>query len=215
MSLAITRSVLNRLHEAFSRFFKQEGFPRCKSRFRGIRSFDILDPAIRIEGRHSVISVKETGKFWFRDDREGKIKSARVVRTPVCVEVQLIRELTSSLAKICNRYFAEDIKMKNLASKEASRRRGLNRSMLERQWGAFIDMLTCKAESAGGWLEKVNPRNTSRICHRCGGFPDRKLTLNDRECRCSRCGHVCARNVNASHSILERGISLMRGESVG
>lgn len=44
---------------------------------------------------------------------------------------------------------------------------GLNRSILEAGWGQFISILVAKAEGAGRRMVKVNPRDTSRTCHRC------------------------------------------------
>jgi putative transposase len=45
---------------------------------------------------------------------------------------------------------------------------GLNRSILDAGWGQFISMLVAKAEGAGRRVVKVNPRDTSSTCHRCG-----------------------------------------------
>jgi putative transposase len=44
---------------------------------------------------------------------------------------------------------------------------GLNRSILDAGWGQFISILVAKAEGAGRRVVKVNPRDTSRSCHRC------------------------------------------------
>ena len=41
----LQRSVLRRLDRAYQRFFKMGGYPRFKSRRRGIRSFEIDGPA--------------------------------------------------------------------------------------------------------------------------------------------------------------------------
>jgi putative transposase len=45
---------------------------------------------------------------------------------------------------------------------------GLNRSILDAGWGQFISILVAKAEEAGRRMVKVDPRDTSRTCHRCG-----------------------------------------------
>lgn len=44
---------------------------------------------------------------------------------------------------------------------------GLNRSILDAGWGQFISILVAKAEGAGRRVVKVDPRDTSRTCHRC------------------------------------------------
>jgi putative transposase len=45
---------------------------------------------------------------------------------------------------------------------------GLNRSILDAGWGQFLVILLAKAEGAGRQVIKVDPRDTSITCHRCG-----------------------------------------------
>ncbi|MBS5226197.1 MAG: transposase, partial [Parasutterella sp.] len=45
---------------------------------------------------------------------------------------------------------------------------GLNRSILDQGWYSFFQMLSYKLERGGGKLIKVDPKNTSRTCPRCG-----------------------------------------------
>jgi putative transposase len=45
---------------------------------------------------------------------------------------------------------------------------GLNRSILDAGWGRFLAILLAKAEGAGRRIVKVDPRDTSIMCHLCG-----------------------------------------------
>jgi putative transposase len=73
-------------------------------------------------------------------------------------------------------------------------------------WGRFIQILTCKAESAGKWVVPVNPRGTSQRCSECGATV--KKTLYERVHRCD-CGYVADRDVNAARNVLALGRSVV------
>ena len=97
----VQRSVLNKLDKAFKSFFRRvkrgekPGFPRFRGRNRAVRSFDIPSPVIHRSGKYHVLVVKGIGRFRFRyrPGMEGlPVKSARVVRTPCRVYVQLVVE---------------------------------------------------------------------------------------------------------------------------
>ena len=68
-----------------------------------------------------------------------------------------------------------------------------------------------KAESAGGWVRKVDPRNTSQACSGCGAMPNERLTLGDRTYVCPHCGLVLDRDVNAAQNVLRVGLSGLPG----
>jgi len=79
----------------------------------------------------------------------------------------------------------------------------LAKSISDAGWGRFIGMIAYKAESAGGQLIQVNPRNTTQICSRCG--QQVKKTLSERIHECPHCGLVISRDHNAALNILARG----------
>lgn len=87
----------------------------------------------------------------------------------------------------------------------------LARSILEQQWGSFFDIFTYKAESAGGWVRKVDPRNTSQRCSGCGALPESRLTLKDRTYVCLDCGLALDRDVNTARNVLQVGLSGLPG----
>ena len=58
-------------------------------------------------------------------------------------------------------------------------------------------MLTYKAEEAGCYLEKINPRNTSKECSVCG-YIYKDMTLSVRKWTCPVCYTIHDRDVNAA-----------------
>ena len=81
----------------------------------------------------------------------------------------------------------------------------LSQSILDSSWSKFFYMLSCKAESAGKILIKVDPGNTSKECSICGNVQD--MPLSERMYNCSECGIAVDRDVNAATNILKRGIT--------
>ena len=81
--------------------------------------------------------------------------------------------------------------------------KGIRKSIGDVAWGQFMQFTAYKAEEAGRQVVFVNPRNTSKICSRCGRLVEK--TLADRVHRCS-CGLVLDRDHNASINILALGM---------
>jgi putative transposase len=79
----------------------------------------------------------------------------------------------------------------------------LAKHISDASWDAFIRMLEYKAVTSGSRLVKVNPRNTSKTCSRCGAIIG--MPLNQRQFNCSVCGFVCHRDLNAAINILKVG----------
>jgi putative transposase len=77
----------------------------------------------------------------------------------------------------------------------------LAKSILDVSWGAFLDILEVKAESAGHQVIRVNPRFTSQKCHHCGEIVQKSLSV--RTHLCPFCGYVADRDVNAAQNILK------------
>ena len=118
-----------------------------------------------------------------------------------------LHELTRSLITHHSaRFVVEALQITNMVKNHA-----LARSIHEQPWGLFVDMLTYKAENAGGWVRRVNPRHTSQRCSGCGAMPGVKLTLADRESVCTTCGLVLDRDINAAQNVLQVGMAGLPG----
>ncbi len=77
----------------------------------------------------------------------------------------------------------------------------LAKSIMDASWGAFLNILTAKAESAGHEVIRVNPRYTSQKCYRCGERIQKSLSVRTHICH--HCGYVEDRDVNAAKNILK------------
>ncbi len=87
----------------------------------------------------------------------------------------------------------------------AAAKGGLNKSILDAGWGAFIELVKHKAEWAGVTVYEVDPRKTSQICSACGEEGEHK-DLSVRTHICVHCGVVLDRDHNAAINILDRGL---------
>jgi putative transposase len=105
---------------------------------------------------------------------------------------------------LVNRYgliVVEDLDVKGLAAGM------LARSVHDAGWGAFLDKIAYKAESAGRVLLRVNPNGTTQTCSGCGEHVPK--TLAQRQHRCPSCGIDIGRDLNAAKNILGLGLSLV------
>jgi putative transposase len=84
----------------------------------------------------------------------------------------------------------------------------LAKSIHDASWGAFLDLLTEKAERAGHVVVRVPARFTTQKCHRCGEYVQKRLSV--RTHLCPSCGLVEDRDVNATKTILQAGTQLVQ-----
>src|SRR5207249_5251641 len=92
------------------------------------------------------------------------------------------------------------IVVEDLALTMLVRNHRLSKSILDASWGAFLAILSAKAESAGHRVIRVNPRFTSQKCFNCGEIVKKSLSV--RTHICTSCGYVADRDVNAANNIL-------------
>jgi putative transposase len=78
--------------------------------------------------------------------------------------------------------------------------RSLAKSIMDASWGAFLDILSEKAERASHTVVRVNPRFTSQKCYNCGEVVQKSLSV--RTHMCPFCGYIADRDVNAAQNIL-------------
>lgn len=83
---------------------------------------------------------------------------------------------------------------------------GLNRAIHDACWGMLIEFTTYKAESAGGSVVRVDPRNTSQRCSGCKVIVTKK---RDEHHSCPHCGLEMHRDVNAALNIEDAGRAIV------
>jgi putative transposase len=84
----------------------------------------------------------------------------------------------------------------------AAAKGGLNKSILDAGWGAFVTIWSHKAAEAGGKVVKVAPHGTSQACSGCGCVVPKDLGV--RWHSCPHCGCELDRDHNAARNILHR-----------
>ena len=113
-----------------------------------------------------------------RNSRKTKRKIVRLHRYIADSRRDFLHKTSTKIAKNHSLIYVEDLKVSNMSAsasgtkespgKNVRQKSGLNRSILDQGWYSFFRMLSYKLKQRGGKLIKVDPRNTSRTCPRCG-----------------------------------------------
>ncbi len=93
----------------------------------------------------------------------------------------------------------EDLDIKNMLKNHC-----LAKSISDVAWNMLVTLTSYKAASAGSMVVLVDPRNTSKMCSRCGILVEK--TLSDRVHNCTQCGLSLDRDWNAAINILRLGL---------
>ena len=97
----------------------------------------------------------------------------------------------------------EDLSIKNMLQNH-----NLAKSISDVAWSMLVNLTSYKAASAGSMVVLVDPRNTSKMCSRCGTLVEK--SLSDRVHKCPHCGLVMDRDHNAAINILRLGMQSLR-----
>ena len=164
------------------------------------KTLDKYDSKLRTAQRH--LSRKKKGS-----SNRGK---QRIVLSGIYRKVRNIRKdclhkASRILADSYDLIIFEDLQIKNMVKNHH-----LARSIHDASWSTLINYTTYKAEEAGGVVELVNPRNTSKQCSVCGNI--QPMPLSQRTYRCPVCGNVMGRDVNAAINIKNRYVPTDCGE---
>ncbi|EHR78559.1 transposase [Thermococcus litoralis DSM 5473] len=153
----------------------------------------------RIKKIQRRLSRKQKGsKNWEKE----RIKLAKAYEKLTNQRNDFLHKLALYYVRNYDIIVVESLKPKNMVE---NGHRSLNRRLLDSSLGAFIRILSDKAERAGRRVVFVEPAYTSRTCSRCG-FVVEELPLSERVFRCPKCGLVMDRDLNASFNILRRGL---------
>jgi putative transposase len=106
-----------------------------------------------------------------------------------------------------SRYYVDRydfIAIEDLNIRGMVRNHKLSSSISDVAWNKFAEMLAYKAENAGKLVVKVDPRNTTQRCSRCGRIVKKSLAV--RIHRCPYCGLEIDRDYNSALDILKFGL---------
>ena len=119
-----------------------------------------------------------------------------------------LHKLTTHLVKQYDVIVIEDLKVKNL-----QKNHHLAKAIANASWSIFRQMLEYKCQWYGKKLITVNPKNTSRICSKCG-YNSGEKPLDIREWTCPKCQAHHDRDINAAVNILNKAELTGRGPAV-
>ena len=118
-----------------------------------------------------------------------------------------LHKLSYYLANKYDYVFVENLDMKKMQSKDNEIK--FSKSLIDRPYSMFLDMLNYKLEWRGKKLIKIDRYfPSSKLCNECG-YKNNDLTLKDREWVCPRCGKKHNRDINAAINIRNEGLRLL------
>jgi len=164
------------------------------------RVFDKVERRIKI--LQQLLSRKKKGSRNYEKVRKKLAKLHEHVKN---LMNDYIHKVTSWLVEQYDEIYVEDLDVKEMV--EDSESKTLRKHILHSNFSKFVSHLSYKAERAGRRVVKVDPRNTSKTCAKCGHVK-KDLTLADRVFVCPKCGWVADRDYNASLNILRAGSGL-------
>jgi putative transposase len=136
----------------------------------------------------------------------------------------LHKRTTVDLAKSHGLIVVEDLRIAGMTrsargtiqqpGKNVGAKAGLNRSILGMAWGRAERMLTYKCPLYGGRLVKVDPRNSSIECARCGHVA-KENRVGQAAFLCMACGNVVNADTNAAQVLLKCGLTARSGATPG
>jgi len=173
----------------------------------GIEKFAMLSDGIKIDNPryliksekrldklHRVLSRKKKGSM---NRRKARFKLAKQYLKVDNQRSDFLHKLSHKLTQDYSNIVVEALNIKGMVKNHC-----LAKHISDALWGRFIEMLSYKAVTSGGKLIKINPRNTSKTCSKCGNVME--MPLKKREFKCS-CGYEEDRDLNASKNILKVG----------
>jgi putative transposase len=94
----------------------------------------------------------------------------------------------------------------------AAAKSGLNRSIHDAGWAAFVSILRAKAEEAGRKVIGVDPRHTSDRCNNCG-HTEEANRVKQAVFRCRACRFETHADLNAARNLLRAGLARLAAEN--
>ena len=179
----------------------------------GIKSFAVLTGGKQIDNPKYLIKsekrlIKKQRQLSSKTKGSNNRKKAKVILSTLHKKVsnqrkdfqhKVSREIVDNYGCIG----VEDLRIKNMVKNHS-----LAKSIHDAGWGQFFSFLTYKAEEAGCYVGKVDPRNTSKECCVCH-YIYYDMTLSVRTWTCPSCHTEHDRNTCASINI---GNKLIRQE---
>lgn len=174
----------------------------------GLMAFATLSTGKKVENpRFFRTEQKELAKAQRKLEKEAKGTPDRALRRKAVSRVhERIRFRRDNFAHQESRKLVDAwgfMAFEDLDIKGMMEEKRFSKSIGDAAWRQFVQYTVGKAEYAGRRVVLVNPRNTSKMCSRCGALVEKPLS--ERTHRCG-CGLVLDRDHNAAINILRLGL---------
>ena len=163
----------------------------------------------RIRHLQSIRSAKMERKAFGSAYRKLCMKIRRLWLKVRRIRLDFLHKLTTRMAESQRHAVVEALEVRRMTCSDGTRRRDLNRSILEQGWYLFRTLLRYKLERCGRRLVEVNPAFTSVTCSICRASS--KSNRDGERFRCTACGHEDHADANASKNIWAAGQAVLRG----
>jgi putative transposase len=157
---------------------------------------NIIKSEWRLKREQRRLSRKKRGSM---NRAKQRVRLARVHERVRNQRLDFLHKLSHHYVNSYDFIAVEDLGVRELIE---TAHNGKNRA--DAAWATFLHMLTYKAERAGRWVVRVEPRGTTDRCSGCGELVEKPLWV--RVHRCPKCGLELDRDLNAARNILCDGL---------
>ena len=154
----------------------------------------------KIKRLQKALSRKKKGS---KNYEKTRVKLAKLYKYARNLINDYLHKVTTWLVENYDIIYVENIRVEKLI--QINKAKKLRRHILQANYYKFLELLEYKAKLYGKQVIKVSPKNTSKKCSRCG-YVNQKLTLNNRNYKCPKCGLEIDRDYNAALNILNAGL---------
>ena len=159
----------------------------------------------RIKKLQRILSKKQLGSS---NRYKARIQLAKAWRKVRRQRDDFVHKLSTNLASKYNPIFFEKLNIKNMVKNHT-----LASSILDATWGKLYTITAYKVEKYRSIIQRVNPRDTTQRCSRCGHISEVKKKLSDRMHLCLKCGFDTSRDHNSALDILRLGLEQTNAEN--
>ena len=154
----------------------------------------------KIKRLQKALSRKKKGS---KNYEKTRVKLAKLYKYARNLINDYLHKVTTWLVENYDIIYVENIRVEKLIQMNKAKK--LRRHILQANYHKFLELLEYKARLYGKQVIKVSPKNTSKKCSRCG-YVNQKLSLDNRNYKCPKCGLEIDRDYNAAINILNAGL---------
>jgi len=138
--------------------------------------------------------------------KKAKAKVSKLHSKIASVRRDYLHKSSTAISKNHAMVCMEDLKVKQMtrSKKGTGAKSKLNKAILDQGWFEFRRQLEYKLSWSGGLFIAVPPKNTSRMCHKCG-HTHKENRVTQAKFHCMACGYTDNADHNAALNILAAG----------